>query len=176
MNSRKKMIYGGIVGAGLIALLVDRLLPSDIGPGPAEAVASPGSHAAAAAPLTANPLPQVVASPFPPGLRTQTGVRDVFAISPAVSERLDAQAETAIDGSPAARRPGMRPRAAEFRDEHRLTAVLRDGQTQIAIVDGRWVREGEKIDGCPLRRVDGQTAWFECADAEAELTLRGTQP
>ena len=43
------------------------------------------------------------------------------------------------------------------------------GALRIAIVDGVWVREGAKFDGCKLERISNNQAVFSCYDGDATL-------
>lgn len=76
----------------------------------------------------------------------------------------DRDAETSRLG----RRPGEPPRAAEFAEAHRLSGVF---VGQSAIVDGRLVRIGQKVDDAELLRVEGNKAHFQCSDGQATLSL-----
>ena len=67
-----------------------------------------------------------------------------------------------------ARRPGEPPRAAEFVRAHRLSGVF---VGQSAIVDGRIVGLGQKVDDAKLLRVEGNKAHFQCSDGQATLSL-----
>lgn len=70
------------------------------------------------------------------------------------------------------RRPGEPPRAAEFVRAHRLSGVfVGQSGTSAAIVDGRLVRVGQKVDHAELLRVDGNKAHFQCSDGQATLPL-----
>ena len=80
------------------------------------------------------------------------------------SDTGDRDAETA----PLRRRPGEPPRVAEFVEAHRLSGVF---VGQCAIVDGRVVRIGQKIDDAELLRVEGNKAHFQCSDGQATLSL-----
>lgn len=67
---------------------------------------------------------------------------------------------------------GTRPRGldqAAFQAGHELGGVLDHERLKIAIIDGRWLRIGDKVDGCTLTRISGDTVCFECYDGEAVL-------
>ncbi len=66
------------------------------------------------------------------------------------------------------RRPGEPPSVAEFVAAHRLKGVY---VAQSAIVDGRLVQIGNKIDSAELLKVEGNTAHFRCRDGVAVLQL-----
>jgi hypothetical protein len=72
--------------------------------------------------------------------------------------------ETARSG----RQPGEPPRAAEFVEAHVLSGVF---VGQSAIIDGRVVRLGQKVDDAELLRVEGNKAHFQCSDGQATLSL-----
>lgn len=93
-----------------------------------------------------------------------------FEPPPEVARRnqaLDAGAEDS-ETSRLGRRPGEPPRVAEFVEAHRLSGVF---VGQCAIVDGRVVRIGQKIDDAELLRVEGNKAHFQCSDGQATLSL-----
>ena len=66
------------------------------------------------------------------------------------------------------RRPGEPPSVAEFVSAHRLKGVY---VGQSAIVDGRLVQIGNKIDSAELLAVEGNTAQFKCRDGIAVLLM-----
>jgi hypothetical protein len=174
VTARSKKTYAVLIALALLALLVDRLLPgsSELGPEPAQAAAHHARQAATANALV--PVSMVVAAPFPRELAPApeaVAVRDIFALTPrlyAVLVGMDPPEEGAARGI--LRRPA-RPRIAEFKAAHRLSAVLSAPALRIAMVDGRWIREGEQLDGCTLARIAGQTAYFSCADGTADISV-----
>lgn len=173
MTTRSKKVYAAVLVFALLALLIDRLLPGGAERGPAAAYAEPRAAPAA---TSASGTPLVVAAPFPraAGLPTASdgaAVRDLFALTPKVYLALAGEEPPdSADGSGHARR-GARPRVAEFKAAHRLSAVLRDGHLRVAILDGRWIRAGDKVEGCTLERIDGQSAYFSCADGTADISV-----
>ena len=60
---------------------------------------------------------------------------------------------------------------AEFIRRHELGGILFHEDLKIAVLDGRWMRIGELIDGCTLKKISGNTARFECYDGKAELAF-----
>jgi hypothetical protein len=175
MTRKKKQTYGVLLGLGMAALAADRLLVGgDPTPASVEAAASltnrsPADPAATGA-TERIPVPGV---PFPrnlPAVAADALIRDAFANPGAGSGDTAGSRVRGPDGPFA--RP---PTAAAFVDIHRLDAVMDDGALHIAVVDGRWVRPGERIDGCRLDRLEGIRAVFVCSDEEqAVLVIPGS--
>jgi len=172
VDVKKKKIYGLIMVLGLVALLADRLFLAE--PLPAAATVTGGSVLPAAEPVAdAAPLTgRVAAAPFPtdlPGPEAVDSLRDAFALTPAARKVILGEPE-GLDPD-TGRRVSRRSAAAEFEESHKLSAVMTAPETRVAIVDEQWVQIGQAVDGCRLLEIMGQTALFECADGQAELTV-----
>lgn len=63
------------------------------------------------------------------------------------------------------------PRADEFVESHRLTAVVARQQGGSAIVDGKFVQVGKTFDGFTLVRVDKKSVLFQSNGVEVALQL-----
>lgn len=173
MTRKKKKTYAAILVVGMAALIVDRLMP---GGGattpetadasvPAIALALEGSSDASAG--SANLIPSI---PFPrqlPPAPLDRPIRDAFA-RPTVAGLKEVDATTASGD-------GERPlTASEFAAFHRLSAVMNEDDLQIAILDGRWMRLGDRVNGCRLDKLDGIRAVFTCESGEkAVLEVAG---
>ncbi len=174
MTRKKKKTYAAILVVGMAALIVDRLMPGGGATTPETAEASvpaiartTGEPSEAPADL-AHLIPDI---PFPRELPSATldgPIRDAFSPPTAADQR-------AVDPSTAPGN-GQRPlTAAEFAALHRLDAVMNEGDLQIAILDGRWLRLGDRVDGCRLDQMDGIRVIFRCETGEkAVLEVAGS--
>ena len=185
MATRKKQLYLGVMLLGGAALFVDRFLLPSSATAPAPVAATPTRAGRSLRPATADAPgkdPAVELSvpelPFPRNLPPwdHSGpMRDLF--SP-----LTAGVQTTADNPDAASGQGT---CAAFSREHRLEAVfVESGATgngaaeglRIAVIDGRWVRVGETLDGCTLIEADGNKVRFRCRDGELSLRLAAAPP
>ena len=195
MSSKKKKTYALLVILGFVALLGDRLLTSATTPAPAAAssgaVTSPatrGGSDGASRPTDSNPgagaggpAGSVTTATFPRNLPaapptpdTDAPLRDVFGLTPEAYQALGGPAADAAAQAGGARSGSFGPHgmtAAQFTEDHRLTAVMQGPEIAIAVVDHQWVQPGQSIDGCTLVEITGRTASFRCSDALAELTV-----
>ncbi|MFQ5489712.1 MAG: hypothetical protein ACE5GE_03220 [Phycisphaerae bacterium] len=177
MTKKKKTIYGLMLGVGLLALLVDRLMTTRPAQASAAASSAPTLPGATANDPKANPteLESVAAAPFPrvsADGSTLPPIRDAFTLLPAAVEALGGQGQTGTRGPNAQSNNPSEPSAAEFAAKHELSAVLEAGGFGVAVVDGQWVRVGDVLDACKLVEITGRQAIFECFDESAELAVR----
>ncbi|MCH8913020.1 MAG: hypothetical protein IIA33_05560 [Planctomycetes bacterium] len=173
MSKTKQKLYGTILIVAVAALGADHLLIGD--PKAANAVGIESETLERALLIEADSTEPSHDMPrqFPENLPSMDWSRPMlnpFEPPPEVARRNsapntgDRDAETA----PLRRRPGEPPRVAEFVEAHRLSGVF---VGQCAIVDGRVVRIGQKIDDAELLRVEGNKAHFQCSDGQATLSL-----
>ncbi len=183
MSRRKRRVYAAMMILGAIAMVVDRVALSGadaVAPDPTRKNHQPEAGvnrltAAAAPPTTSQPpanlpIPEV---PFPRGVEDYASampVRDLFA-------------RVSVAGSTGGASPdkddthaGLPGRAsalssAVFSARRRLHAVIMLQRLRIAVVDGKWVRVGQVIDGCELRSLSGNQARFICHDGDAILIV-----
>lgn len=184
MEVSKKKTYAVILILGGVALLVDRLILSKSAAGPRMAVASeaaplanppatPDDTAEGAGPLA---IPEL---PFPRDVARfsdESRLPDLFA-SP--QERLRVSGATDsndVVGEVMAASSSLSRSA--FEKAHRLDGVFIQQRLRIAVIDGKWSRIGEKIDGCTLEEIASREVRFACNDGVAVLTLnlRGKSP
>ena len=59
----------------------------------------------------------------------------------------------------------------QFRQSHRVTATLLNGQRSQAMIDGRFVTLGQSVDGFRLVSMNAQSATFESPDGQAILPV-----
>ncbi|MCC7292053.1 MAG: hypothetical protein IT449_08345 [Phycisphaerales bacterium] len=172
---RKKLIYGAIIGAGLLVLLIDRLfLGGATAPGeavaadgaPTEVAGQPGQPASLAGGIPVLPFPRNL-PPFNPQADSE---RDVFA-SPLERQALQASSASAgADGEGSADAPGVK----EFVARHRLDGTIVGSRQKLAFVDGARLQIGAKVDGFTLVEIVSQGAVFR---RDGELaTLRTADP
>jgi hypothetical protein len=169
--TRERVVYAAVLGAGLLALIVDRamLSPGEAG---AAALAEPASAPARAAEsVTGLPEGHDSVSPRHQGLAQRLrsdddlwlgSIRDGFRaaeswISPPQVQTVVEQTDEEID---------------RFQRAHRLTAVNagRNGKPTI-IVNGRVVQQGSTLDGWLLLEVTAGSAIFQKGEHRAELEL-----
>ncbi len=169
---RKKLTYGAIIGAGLLALLVDRLfLGGATDPGeavaadgaPTQAAGQPGQPASLAGGIPVLPFPRNL----PPFDQDADAERDAFA-SPLEHQALHDSSASAGEGSADA--PGVK----EFVARHRLDGTIVGSKQKLAFVDGNRMTIGDEVDGFKLVEIVSQGAVFR---REGELaTLRTVDP
>lgn len=174
MSQQRQRMYLGVMVLGAVALFVDRFVLRASVSGPDAALAT-GSRIA---PETGSPQPVAIPElPFP------TGVRDFKLDGPIRDLFLPPMFRYGGDGTLAAdnrshnrgtREDGRASREA-FLGRNRLDALLTDDRMKIAIVNGRWVRIGQIVDGCTVTDISGDRILIDCSDGSAALTLDGTK-
>lgn len=187
MSQTKKIMYGAILGVAGLAVGVDQLfLGEATGPGQAQADVGE-SRRAGIAPSTAVEQATtglwVTATPFPanlPALDQSDPVRDLFSLTDDVRTLLlgstgDEAGSESLAGGSSAQRHAYRT-VEGFTQRHRLEAVIVAGSRVRAVVDGAWVEVGQSIDECPLLRIEGRSAVFQCTDGEAKIAVGGDGP
>jgi hypothetical protein len=181
MSKRKQTIYLLIMALGGVAVLLDRCVlsrgvttPSAASAGveivtpPDPSTAPTRIHPAAPAEVEPDLQLAVPEVPFPRGLPLWDGrepLRDVFSRTTNGLPDNDSS-RSGQDGRAA-------PSAcADFAGAHRLEAVLVQERLRIAVVNGRWLRVGETVDGCTLIEIVGENGRFRCRDGEIVLSLK----
>lgn len=178
----KTIIYTAVVGVGLIALVVDRCFLGATAP-QSSAAGEPDDnishdqelHAQTAAPARRRPAVAAAAGKisvpelhFPRNLPTFDSameLRDLFQ-RPGVAP---ARGGKSIAGHPGGDEEKAIGRES-FAAAHHVDGVFVQERLKIAIVNGKWVREGEKIDECTLLRIEGDSAVFQCHDGDTVLS------
>ncbi len=174
MSQRRKRVYLGVMVLGAVALFVDRFVLRGAVSGPAAALAAGSQLVPGADSPDAVVIPEL---PFPKGLRNSHvdgPIKDLF---------LPPMFRSGADGQSAAdhrsRHPGTgeegRASTESFLARNRLEAVLTNDRLKIAIVNGRWVRVGQIVDGCTVTDISGDRINVECSDESAALLLDGIQ-
>ncbi len=184
MAKNKKRVYAAVLVIGALALLLDRVLSSS----PASALASAfklgSDQAAGDDALLGKDAPvatRLATTAFPrdlPEIGSIAAVRDMFSITDAVRRAMpglnsgdELDSESGGTGKTARRlEPG------QFEKVHRLTGIMLGGEITFAIVDDEWMQVGDHLDGCRLKRIDGNTAWFQCTGGEAILSVADDSP
>ena len=171
MLDLKKRVYLGLMLLCAVALIVDRVVLSDSVTGPAVVAAAGRASALPASPAPPLSIPEL---PFPQGIEPldpTSEIRDLFAPPPSEpQDQTDAASDNEDSSTPGQNPTGQVPRDL-FVTKHVLHAVMVNERLKIAIVDGRWRRIGETIDGCTLTDISGGEVRFECYDGSASLRL-----
>jgi len=185
MKRSKKMSYGLAIGLGAMALLVDRFSGWRVTSGTAAAMAAATASARSSVknPSVAEPeeshswsRTMIVRTPFPtrlPDYDPERDHRDVFALTPAIRDAvLRRPPEPPGVGDASKSGPEKENlKAADFRQLHSLSGVMLEGEGGYAILGGKWIQVGKSLDGCTLTRLEGDRAYFQCLDGEAELSV-----
>ena len=173
MTRGKQKVYGIIIGCGLSALAVDMIIRR-LGAAPAPANAGVVSRRTTTPTVAAEEslnIPLLAATRFP-SLTTSgdapASERDPFSLTPQTMLRLAPPAP--VEPVSTVEVPELSP-LGQFETNRTLSAVMRNGDSWIAIVDGVSVEPGQVVDGCVLREVRERSAWFTCPDGEAVLML-----
>jgi hypothetical protein len=174
--TKERKIYLGLLGLGIVALGADRLTrnaPADkareadaavplVAPAAAvpRAADKPSPHAPTTAPARASlaALLRRCAATRPAPARQSA---DVFRVSAAWPGAVAPAAAAAARPDPVAR----------FRAAHRLTGVLLSDDDRRAIIDGRALAVGERLDGFTLVSVDKDRAVLAAKQGRVILTL-----
>jgi hypothetical protein len=179
----KTKIYLSLIGVGLLALAVDRCYFGASAPASTKAGQPDAGDDESPADVNSAPRPKFVpksAGPtkltvpelhFPRNLPTYDpahDLRDVFVrmdmegsvsnIDPAGNGKTSKDSTVGPIGRDA------------FRASHRVDAVMVQESLKIAVVDGRWVRVGDTVDGCKLTRIEGDSVYFECHDGGTAIS------
>jgi len=179
MSQTKKFAYGSLVAAAALAFGVDQLfLGESTAPTRAEAGGPSVVDRTATRPGAGAPELAVSAAPFPISPADTVSiepVRDLFALTAEIGKLLlDPVGVTApsapVDGDDSAPENAYRT-VAGFIQRHRLEGVIVAGSRVGAVVDGAWIEVGDSVDQCPLLRVEGRAAIFQCEDGEARIAV-----
>ena len=182
----KTKVYLSLIGAALVGLAVDKCYFGATAPAPTNAgeldteVTRNDSEGKSAQSVRVSsntsgaPKRNVPQLHFPrhlPSYDSAYELRDVFApIGTEGIEAAIAQSGKGKSGKDTA--AGTIGRDA-FEANHRVDAVMVQESLKIALVDGRWVRVGDMVDGCELTGIEGNSVLFECHDGVTELSPSG---
>ncbi len=177
MNKHKKRIYGSILLLGGVALLLDRTVFSTSGAPSVAQGYTDRPLSALGVETESGPTVSVAAAPFPgrlPDLGPVGELRDAFATTEVISEALIGGSEG--EGIGSLRRRGGRPGAPtpeSFRENHRLGGVMLGARVSFAIVDGEWLRLGDRLNDWELIEMTGTTATFRCPPLTDSTPVKG---
>lgn len=177
--TKQQKILAGLVGAGLCAVIVDRVFLAEPVAGADEAEASAVAEYAAGTPENHAAM-TTLASDF----KQATGVEGTVAHrlqTYAAGHGVDSvKARDAFRPSEAwvmpaaatveAEKPKDDP-VARFAEAHRLMAVMGSGDRAVAIVDGQPMRVGQRLDGFTLVQIRSRAAAFAAPAGRVELKL-----
>jgi len=170
IGQKKHLAYLAAVVLGGVALVVDRTVLSEGSSGPAKTFASDISKPIRGPIVEATPIPELHFPRTLPAIDVQSNIRDWFK-PPASTPDQQQDHSTDREGPAEKKEPGGPLTCEEFIAAHRLDAVVDCGGWQVAIVDGKWMRAGESLDGCTLTRVSGRTVELKCVDGGAVMIL-----
>jgi hypothetical protein len=171
--SRERKILVAVLSTGLMGLAVDRLFLGSGETGPNTASASSLPIAVAnGGPAT---LPTLMTTHFTgPSLADRlTQAADRFGADPQTAREAFAPAESWVGQAAAAPQASApRPAAADrFYQQHKLMAVMADGDNALAIVDGKPIAIGQKLDEFQLVEVRQRVAVFASGQIRVELKM-----
>jgi hypothetical protein len=172
-NSRKVCL--AILALVVVGFLVDRLVLDSGATLPREAAASAKPAAVAPAPAPAAGAAEAVAG-YPAVTDRLGAIAEARGLDPASVRDAFVPPEPWLSELTAPPPPPPPPVKAEpardFARGHRLTSVLLAGEGGSAVVDGRFLRLGQEIDGHKLVRLTADAAFFQSGDECVELKLR----
>ncbi|HYE20634.1 MAG TPA: hypothetical protein VEA69_19455 [Tepidisphaeraceae bacterium] len=180
--TKERKILGGLLAAGLLALIVDRASGGG-------ATADMQTEATTVTPVMAPAAAKSPAAvPATPAVATP-------ASKPSLASRIDQLAKSDLAGGPALasyRDPFLVGRLwsgsgaddadagvgkpARFERDHRLTAVIVAGRRSSAMVNGSLVRVGQSVGGHTLVAVTHDMAVLDRGDSRVVLKLERTSP
>lgn len=180
MGSRKK-VYLLLTGLGLVALGIDRFYLGTTMPDSIRADET-GAHEVTeesysepsrtgrsrSLPPSAAPLgvPQLHFPRNLPAYDPSHEMRDIFARAGAAREVSQNPAKDSKSPAGAGNAIGRET----FPTKHKVSAIMIQEGLRIAVIDGRWMRIGDKLDGCELTRIEGDFAVFQCQDGDVQLS------
>lgn len=176
MSRKRKQLYALLLILGGLTFVVNRVILTNGAITPSSVVASPRPH-----PISLNKTQQVSdapsnllpALPFPqnlPPYDPRYSLRDIFTPFPKRSTT-NPSLKSADKNRSDIEKDMRLSRSVIFTTQRRLDAVLNSARLNIAIIDGQWIRVGDMLDGCKLRKLEGTKAYFLCSDGDAVLNL-----
>ena len=172
MVNKRKTLYGLLLGAALLGLLIDRLQR--------RAAAPTGPMAQAVRPVAAAPPPihaPLIAAIFaltdsqPAGQRpAPVAPRNAFACSTEMLRHYKAAAGP-TPKAPEQEQEDLRQEAGRFAAAHQLKGVQMTKQGRWAMIDGLLLRPGHQIEGWTLRQIDHYRVVFTRPGISVELRL-----
>ena len=176
MSPKKRKSYLVVMALGGVALIVDRVILTDVDGSPNTAIASAGATndldalvntPSVGAALTTAAIPELPFPKLPKTTGFSADTRDMFEPPRRVVSRT-AEPDNQDSDFPV----GSQGDDVEtFRSRHRLSGLLLHQGLKIAVVNGRWMRINDALDGCELVSVLPDRAVFKCRDGQAELTI-----
>lgn len=161
-------MYAGLLGVGVIALAMDRLVFS---PAPAEAADEP------AALLVSKPAAPASGA----GNSSTNAVAFAAPVAEPVTYKLKALADSLhLDSAPvkdafapsrawAGKSGGIASDTRSFEQSHQLSGVMLSGRHPSAMIDGKLLTVGQSLDGYKLVSVTPGSATFQAGDLYTTL-------
>ena len=176
MMNKRKALYGLLLGAALLGLLIDRLQRGGA------SAAGPTARAVRPVAVVRPPSPApLIAAIFavtdsrPVEDRSPGGpLRNAFACSPEMLSHYKAAAGPAPkppEQQAAERRAALQAEADLFAGAHQLKGVQIAGQGRWAMIDGQVLRVGQRLEGWTLRQIDHYRVVFTRPGGKLELRL-----
>ena len=183
--TKSQKVYVAVMCLSLACLAIDRLWLGGAASSPATAEAAPLLMAAAApeiaagpeaTPAAAQPVPSIQIDPGPSlAERLETLATDhEVPVADIGGGFLDAPDWISLPAEPVRQAAPAISRAEQFAARHQLSGVL-VGRQGLAMVDGRAVRVGQKINGFKLINVTEKAARFSDGEEVATLALQANQ-
>jgi hypothetical protein len=181
VNSKRKRSYLALLALSVAAMFVDRygvgrgaLDPADVaaaGAMPTSLVIGAGRSADFAALIPEVPFPKSLPAP------TESLISRHLFLPPGSAPRLPDSNDRrgALGEMGSGKEPGI-PGVEEFLRAHRLEAVLKSDSIAIAVISGRWLRAGARLDGCTLTDIQPTKVHFQCNDGGTWLPLETVLP
>lgn len=170
MPRKKKQIYAAILVLAAALLLMDRALRG--GSIQVASAAMARSLEALGVETSVQSGALVAAAPFPgplPEKNIAEGLRNVFVLNRRMRNRLLGLSEGS-SSSASRGQAGLTP-AAVFEREHRLSGTMVGDRVSFAIVDGAWLRVGDRLDNCQVTAITGTTVSWKCVDGLSTLSV-----
>ena len=175
MSQRRRNIYLLLILSAVMALAVDRLVLTNSVTTPESIFATPvtSPEFKPSTPFdTTNEIKIAPILPFPSNLPVINAQQQIIDIFQPVPLRGQVRQGLGVDDQGKGKRSGLtRLDASSFESQRQLSGVMVAGSVKVAIVDGKWIRVGEKIWGCQLESVSGNQAHFKCHNGPATLKV-----
>lgn len=187
--TREHKILLGVLGAGVLALGVDRFVLSDSATGPQAAAADQYTVTRddAATPTAAAPASSAPAALTPAAAPTGPSIAETLRLvrdehTPVFNRQRDAFVITeGWQASAAPSQPGVRTdplgqRVALFLQNHKLAGVVNKAGKDIAIINDTPCRVGDRIDGAELVGVESKRVTLRIESQTFQLAMESDGP
>ena len=168
--TRERKIYAAVVVIALLGFVLDRTIYGSREQPPSADAAQSALVGPSTSPVTANAAVEELSLA---ARLANTAAEQQVSDASDIQVPFKSQIAWLMPAQPEQPATAAAPSVAEqFGQRHTLTAVLGNGTTGTAIVDGNVVRVGRCIDGFKLISVDRASATFESNGVHAKLPLK----